>query len=173
MKKCPFCAEEIQDEAIKCKHCGEWLGEKPSDDAATVVTGFDVVLVSPGKLPILMIKQVRDITGLGLKEAKDLVDGVPSVIAANLTQEQAEDTKAVLLRASRGAEVRIEPSKASQLSPGWADDGGHRPKCPTCGSTNVRRITGGKKVARVALIGVFAAPKAMKSYECMNCKARW
>ena len=47
------------------------------------------------------------------------------------------------------------------------------PRCPTCGSTNIRRITGGRKAARVAMIGVFAAPKAMKSYECLNCRARW
>jgi DNA-directed RNA polymerase subunit RPC12/RpoP len=53
------------------------------------------------------------------------------------------------------------------------DDPADVPRCPTCGSLNVQRITGGRKAARVALIGVFAAPKAMKSYECLNCKARW
>jgi len=47
------------------------------------------------------------------------------------------------------------------------------PRCPTCGSHEFYRITGGRKLARFATIGVFAVPKALKSFECRNCKGRW
>ena len=62
--------------------------------AAEEKTSFDVVLTDAGDQKIKVIKVVRDATGLGLKEAKDLVDGAPKTIKEGVAKEEAEDLKA-------------------------------------------------------------------------------
>ena len=57
-------------------------------------TSFNVVLKEAGDQKIKVIKVVRDATGLGLKEAKDLVDGAPKTVKENVSKEEAEDLKA-------------------------------------------------------------------------------
>ena len=57
-------------------------------------TSFDVVLKDAGANKIQVIKVVRDATGLGLKEAKELVDGAPKTVKENVSKEEAEDLKA-------------------------------------------------------------------------------
>ena len=63
-------------------------------DAAAEKTSFNVVLTSAGDQKIKVIKVVRDATGLGLKEAKELVDGAPKTVKENVSKEEAEDLKA-------------------------------------------------------------------------------
>ena len=63
-------------------------------EAATEKTSFNVVLTSAGDQKIKVIKVVRDATGLGLKEAKDLVDGAPKTVKENVSKDEAEDLKA-------------------------------------------------------------------------------
>ena len=63
-------------------------------EAAEEKSSFDVVLASAGDQKIKVIKVVRDATGLGLKEAKDLVDGAPKTIKEGVSKEEAEDLKA-------------------------------------------------------------------------------
>ena len=63
-------------------------------EAAAEKTSFNVVLTSAGDQKIKVIKVVRDATGLGLKEAKDLVDGAPKTVKENVSKEEAEDLKA-------------------------------------------------------------------------------
>jgi large subunit ribosomal protein L7/L12 len=78
--------------------------------AAVVVeeaqTEFDVILTSAGASKINVIKVVREITGLGLKEAKDLVDGAPKPIKEKVGQEEAEAVKAKLTEAGASVEVK-------------------------------------------------------------------
>ena len=62
--------------------------------AAEEKSSFDVVLKEAGANKIPVIKVVRDATGLGLKEAKDLVDGAPKTVKENVAKEEAEDLKA-------------------------------------------------------------------------------
>jgi large subunit ribosomal protein L7/L12 len=61
--------------------------------AAEEQTEFDVVLEAPGDKKIQVIKAVRAITGLGLKEAKELVDGAPNAVKEAVSKEEAEDIK--------------------------------------------------------------------------------
>ena len=63
-------------------------------EAAAEKTSFDVVLTNAGDQKIKVIKVVRDATGLGLKEAKDLVDGAPKTVKEGVSKEDAEDLKA-------------------------------------------------------------------------------
>ena len=63
-------------------------------DAAAEKTSFNVVLKEAGDQKIKVIKVVRDATGLGLKEAKDLVDGAPKTVKENVSKEEAEELKA-------------------------------------------------------------------------------
>jgi len=63
------------------------------DDAAEEKSSFDVELSATGDSKINVIKAVRSITGLGLKEAKDMVDGVPTVIKEGVAKEEAEEMK--------------------------------------------------------------------------------
>ena len=62
--------------------------------AAEEKSSFDVVLTDAGDQKIKVIKVVRDVTGLGLKEAKDLVDGAPKTVKEGAAKEEAEDLKA-------------------------------------------------------------------------------
>lgn len=67
---------------------------------------YDVVLTSAGQAKVGVIKVVKEITGLGLKEAKDLVDGAPKAIKEGVSKEDAESIKAQLEEA--GAEVELK-----------------------------------------------------------------
>ncbi len=74
--------------------------------AAEEKTEFDVILKSPGAKKIQVIKVVREITGLGLKEAKELVDNAPKPVKEGVSKEEAEEIKKKLEEA--GAEVEIK-----------------------------------------------------------------
>ncbi|WP_040225910.1 50S ribosomal protein L7/L12 [Bhargavaea cecembensis] len=74
--------------------------------AAEEQTEFDVVLASAGDQKIKVIKVVREITGLGLKEAKALVDEAPKAIKEGVAKEEAEEMKAKLEEVGAGVEVK-------------------------------------------------------------------
>ncbi len=90
----------------------------PAAAAAPVATGegaapveeeqdeFDVVLVSPGDKKIQVIKEVRSLTSLGLKEAKDLVDGAPKPVLEKASKEDADKARAQLEEAGATVEVK-------------------------------------------------------------------
>ncbi len=69
-------------------------------------TEFDVILASAGEKKINVIKVVRELTGLGLKEAKDVVDNAPSTLKEGLTKEEAEAMKAKLEEAGANVELK-------------------------------------------------------------------
>ena len=74
--------------------------------AAEDQTSFDVVLTDAGSQKIQAIKAVRQVTSLGLKEAKDLVDGAPSPVKEGVTREEADSIKAQLEEAGAGVEIK-------------------------------------------------------------------
>jgi large subunit ribosomal protein L7/L12 len=74
--------------------------------AAEEKTAFDVVLTSAGAQKIQVIKVVRALTGLGLKEAKDLVDGAPAPVKEGVNQEEADQVKAQLEEAGASVELK-------------------------------------------------------------------
>ncbi|WZL72642.1 50S ribosomal protein L7/L12 [Clostridiaceae bacterium 35-E11] len=74
--------------------------------AAEEKTDFDVVLASAGSQKIKVIKVVREITGLGLKEAKELVDGAPKTVKEAVSKEEAEEMKAKLEEVGAGVELK-------------------------------------------------------------------
>lgn len=69
-------------------------------------TEFDVILANAGANKIQVIKVVREITGLGLKEAKDLVDGAPKPVKEKVGKEEAESIKAKLTEAGASVEIK-------------------------------------------------------------------
>ncbi|MEX0995162.1 MAG: 50S ribosomal protein L7/L12 [Balneolaceae bacterium] len=81
-------------------------GGAAAEEAAEEQTEFDVVLKSAGEKKIAVIKEVRGITGLGLKEAKELVDNAPNPIKEGVSKEEAEQLKEKLEEA--GAEVELK-----------------------------------------------------------------
>jgi large subunit ribosomal protein L7/L12 len=81
-------------------------GPAAAGAAAEAKTEFDVILASAGDQKVGVIKVVRAITGLGLKEAKDLVDGAPKTLKEGVSQAEADDMKKQLEEA--GAKVEIK-----------------------------------------------------------------
>ena len=75
-------------------------------EAAEEQTAFDVVLTGAGDKKIQVIKVVRAITGLGLKEAKDLVDGAPGPVKEGIAKEEADSLRAQLEEAGASVEVK-------------------------------------------------------------------
>jgi large subunit ribosomal protein L7/L12 len=84
-------------------------GGAPGGDGAAAEeekTAFDVVLTGAGEKKIQVIKVVRAVTGLGLKEAKDLVDGAPNPVKEGVPQEEADQIKGQLEEAGAGVEIK-------------------------------------------------------------------
>jgi large subunit ribosomal protein L7/L12 len=79
---------------------------QPAGATSAEKTEFSVVLTNAGANKIQVIKVIREITGLGLKEAKDFVDGVPKVIKENIPKDQAEEIKKKVEAA--GAQVELK-----------------------------------------------------------------
>lgn len=77
-----------------------------AQDNAVVQTEFDVVLTSAGEKKLEIVKIVKNITGLGLKESKDLVDNLPSKIKEKVSKEEAESIKKQLSDAGASVEVK-------------------------------------------------------------------
>jgi large subunit ribosomal protein L7/L12 len=85
------------------------MAAAPTAAAEAVVeeqTEFDVILTSAGEKKVQVIKVVREVTGLGLKEAKDLVDTAPKAVKEKISKEEAEALKAKLAEAGAGVEIK-------------------------------------------------------------------
>ncbi len=81
-------------------------GAAPAAAAGEEKTEFTVVLAAAGDKKINVIKAVREITGLGLKEAKELVDGAPSPVKENIAKAEADELKAKLEEAGATVELK-------------------------------------------------------------------
>jgi large subunit ribosomal protein L7/L12 len=81
-------------------------GAAAGGDAAAEKTEFDVILADAGAQKIKVIKVVREITGLGLKEAKDLVDNTPKPLKEGVSKEEAEEIKAKLEEVGASVELK-------------------------------------------------------------------
>lgn len=81
-------------------------GAAVGGEAAAAKTSFDVVLKAGGANKLAVVKLVKELTGLGLKEAKDLVDGAPKPLKEGVSKEEAESLKQQLTEA--GAEVEVK-----------------------------------------------------------------
>ena len=105
---CGYCGAPVRDpSATACAYCGTAIVVAAAAPVANPTV--DVVLHDRGRNAIAVIKQVREFTGLGLKEAKDLVDGVdrsPQVVAAGLESATARQWAQQLANAGATAEVR-------------------------------------------------------------------
>ena len=117
-----LCEELLALTILEAKELNDLLEEKGIKAAAAVAVAgpagggdapaaeekdeFDVVLTSAGDKKINVIKEVRAITGLGLKEAKDLVEGAPKAVKEGAPKAEAEDSKAKLEAAGASVELK-------------------------------------------------------------------
>ena len=96
----------IEPAAAAVAVAGPAAGAAGGGAAAAEKTNFDVVLKAPGANKLQIVKLVKELTGLGLKEAKDMVDGAPKTIKEGLPKDEAENLKKQLSEA--GAEVELK-----------------------------------------------------------------
>jgi large subunit ribosomal protein L7/L12 len=92
--------------AVAAPAAGGAGGGAAAAPAAEAQTEFDVVLKEAGAKKIQVIKVVRELTGLGLKEAKDMVDGAPQVVKAGVSKDEAASIKAKLEEQGAAVEVK-------------------------------------------------------------------
>ena len=81
-------------------------GPAPEEAVAEEKSQFDVILTAPGGAKLQIVKLVKELTGLGLKEAKELVDSAPKAVKEGVSKEEAESLKSQLEEA--GAEVELK-----------------------------------------------------------------
>ncbi|WP_017932702.1 50S ribosomal protein L7/L12 [Robiginitomaculum antarcticum] len=96
----------LEENGIKAAAAVAVAGPAAAAEAAEEKDEFDVVLTSFGEKKINVIKEVRAITGLGLKEAKDLVEGAPKAVKEGATKAEAEDIKSKLEAAGASVELK-------------------------------------------------------------------
>ena len=98
--------EEFGVSAAPVAVAGAAVAGAAAAPAAEEKTEFDVVLTDAGASKLNVIKAVRSITGLGLKEAKDMVEGAPQTVKAGVSKEEAEKVAAELKEAGATVEVK-------------------------------------------------------------------
>ena len=98
--------EEFGVSAAPVAVAGAAVAGAAAAPAAEEKTEFDVVLTDAGASKLNVIKAVRSITGLGLKEAKDMVEGAPQTVKAGVSKEEAEKVAAELKEAGASVEVK-------------------------------------------------------------------
>ena len=99
--------KQISNKQLNSYKNGRFAGPAAAGAAAAEEkTSFDVVLKSAGAAKLQVVKAVKEACGLGLKEAKDLVDGAPSTVKEGLAKDEAESLKKTLEEA--GAEVELK-----------------------------------------------------------------
>ena len=96
----------IEPAAAAVAVAGPAAGGGAAAPAAEEKTAFDVILKSGGANKLQVVKIVKDLTGLGLKEAKDLVDGAPKPVKEGVAKAEAEDVAAKLKEAGADVEVK-------------------------------------------------------------------
>jgi ribosomal protein L7/L12 len=105
LRKCVGCGAPLSPGSNVCQYCGnENVDESVKDKDSG--TAFDVILARVGTKPISVIKIIREITNLGLKEAKDLSDSAPSTVKREVTHTEAEDIKRRLEGVGASVEIR-------------------------------------------------------------------
>ena len=117
--------------------------------AAEEKTEFDVMLMAAGEKKIQVIKVVRELTGLGLKEAKDLVDGAPKAVKEKVTKAEADDMKKKLEEQGRTVSIiatgqRVARTRTCGSRPLPARPGGRKP-CPIRGECMAGTIQCGRR----------------------------
>jgi large subunit ribosomal protein L7/L12 len=96
----------IEPAAAAVAVAGPAAGGDSGAAAAAEQTEFDVILTNPGAGKLNVVKVVKDLTGLGLKEAKELVDGAPKAVKEKISKAEAEDIAAKLKEAGADVEVK-------------------------------------------------------------------
>ena len=96
----------IEPAAAAVAVAGPAAGGADGDGGAEEKSEFDVILVAPGGSKLAVVKLVKELTGLGLKDAKELVDGAPKAIKEGVAKDEAEALKTQLEEA--GAEVELK-----------------------------------------------------------------
>ncbi|MBP9151077.1 MAG: 50S ribosomal protein L7/L12 [Flavobacteriales bacterium] len=96
----------IEPAAAAVAFAGPAAGAGAGGDEAEVQTEFDVILKAAGQSKLAVVKLVKELTGLGLKEAKELVDAAPKPLKEGVSKEEAEALKSQLTEA--GAEVEVK-----------------------------------------------------------------
>lgn len=187
--KCPECGKEISDKAPVCIHCGFPLNQL--ENMADSNDGKIYKLVLKNTLidnKVKTIKLIMDIQGCGLKEAKDFVDNPPQIVTTGLSHSDAQKLAKEFIDLQNDIDIQDDegaPSIIDVFSKIQSNENerkekiervaaveNSKPKCPTCGSTNIQKISGTKRWVTTGLFGL-ASSNVGKTMECRNCGYKW
>lgn len=183
--KCSECETMVSEYADKCPNCGCPISIiKMNQEVNEKTTQFrKIILTNIGVSKVKVIKVIREITGLGLKEAKELVENTPSEIIGGITEQDATNFEKMFL--SEGAKIEIKldlestekydvfkflrekDTKSIPKNAKASKQPSNIPKCPKCGST---AITAGQR-GYTLLTGFLGSNKTVN--RCSNCGHTW
>ena len=130
----------------------------------------NIVLVNSGTEKIKVIKQIRIVTGSGLKEGKDCVDHTPSIIVKSINHLKAEEIKASF--EALGAKIELAPLDRVLNDFIHKEELEFTLKCPICNATTIRRTTIEKPILS-EIFRFFTFGKAEEIKECKQCGYKW